>query len=461
MSTKLKSFGVLGIATAPILLTIGVLLVMEPVQSRATERPECPQDTSVVVKLFDKSGNFLRHIRSIPLSEPITDIPEFHDCQRFLDSTPRPLTEKVLFDSLYAIFAAARLDTLTSAPGGVPIATIYSYGGAYGPLGIAPGFNCLILYGAPGEWTAKMIPQPNYADSSCEAGHVNVAGAGTPLSVVEKAAPPAPGLQPFSRANYPPAARWDWNGKIQFIGIGCAAAWCEIGPVGGFASSPNYPGPPLQFDDIPGLNVTSEQRLQVTAIKGWHDFQRLDEADPTGRHKVAAARGWLFPNPELEDRLLDQPGAIASLQGVWIHVATAFVSADYKGGLRRGLNKIYMCHEAAGQLGACIDQRVVAAPLVLPVPMGQLPVNPPYSRSLSHCDPDPTDGRRRFWRIDPETGPSRFVCVKRRDHYADLQAYSHNHGGVRPWIPATARWRWLLDDAGEWTKCPTGCCTGQ
>jgi hypothetical protein len=41
----------------------------------------------------------------IPASGPITDIPEFHDCQRFL-TTPNAAD----FDSLYAIFAASRME---------------------------------------------------------------------------------------------------------------------------------------------------------------------------------------------------------------------------------------------------------------------------------------------------------------------------------------------------------------
>jgi len=436
-----------------------------PADTAAVERPECPHD-SLIVKLISEKGRFLRLVNSIPLSDPISDVPEFHDCQRFvrrisflqwlLGGRPRER-----YDSLYAIFAAFKLDTLPAAleGNGVPVATIYSYGGTYEPLGIKPGFNCLVLSGTPGAWVAKMLPQANSADSSCEGMHIDESAPGTPLTVFETPAPPVGDHVPFDSTNYPPVARWDWDGVNQYIGIACGTTWCEIGPPG-FSPSPIYQGPDIQFDDIPVLAATVTQRRQVTRIKGWYDDQQLDRAGPEGRHIVTGVRGWLFPNPELEDGLLDRPQSVAALRGVWVHVATAFLNGNYKANLRRGANKIYMCHESAGQLGSC-KMPAAAGSSSLAIQMAQLPVSPPFTRPLNACDVDPTDGLKRWWRIQPEAGPALYVCVKRRDHYSDLEHYRAQHQNVRVWIPATARWRWLLDDAGAWHKCETGCCTGQ
>src|SRR2546428_384861 len=128
------------------------------------EQAECPHD-AIVIKVIDSTGNLVKTVDTIPLSGPVTKIPEFHDCQRFIQHVNR-------YDSVYAIFAAFRLESLPARLKGardsaesdgkayrtVPVATIYSYGGEYDPLGIKPGFNCLFLYRKGAQWGAKMIP---------------------------------------------------------------------------------------------------------------------------------------------------------------------------------------------------------------------------------------------------------------------------------------------------------------
>jgi hypothetical protein len=83
-----------------------------------TTRPECPVhwgDSIPWLRSDDQAG----HTRSnqvfyaqlppggIPGPGPITDIPEFHDCQRFLSR------DGAAFDSLFAIFASFKLDSIT------------------------------------------------------------------------------------------------------------------------------------------------------------------------------------------------------------------------------------------------------------------------------------------------------------------------------------------------------------
>jgi hypothetical protein len=425
--------------------------------------PECPYHGSVRPPVTDTAG---QHVPLSPdsfpvlLSGPIAGIPEYHDCQRFMPNVTflqwMLSHKRPFFDSLYAIFAAFQLDSVLKVPGlGIPAATIFSFGGTYDPLGIKPGFNCLVFKGGPGHWTAVMLPQANANDGNCTASHININGLGTPLAVIENPPIVFDSSHALFRPKPPPAARWDWDGKQQYIGIACGLLWCEVGPQG-FTPSPGYQGPDLTFDDIPGLSVPAGQSQQVTRIKGWYDDQQMDSALANGRHLVTGVHGWVFPNPELNDTILDLPQSVALLQGVWIHVATAVLNGDYKGNLRAGINKIYMCHETKGAKGRC---RKHPLPISESVPMGQPPVKP-FSRALPQCDKE-SDGTRRWWKIQPAQGPARFVCGKRRDHYNDLQAYRNANQGVRIWIPGTARWRWMLEDVGEWHKCETGCCTGQ
>jgi hypothetical protein len=415
----------------------------------------------LIVKLMNEKGESLGVVNSIPLSDPITDVPEFHDCQRFI---PTPSTlggsrSPIPYDSLYAIFAAFRLDTLGAFAGEfVPVATVYSYGGRYDPLGIRPGFNCLVLSRTPANWKATMVPQADSSDPRCNAVHINLAS-GTPLEVKQLPPPVLDSGLVFDSTNYPPVARWDWDGTHQYIGIACGRSWCEIGPPG-FTPSPIYQGPAIKFDPVPQLSASSTQRRQATRIKGWYDDQQLDSAGASGRHFVTRIHGWVFPNPAFEDGLLDSPASVKTLRGVWVHVATAYLDADYKGNLKRGINKISMCHELAGARGQCRMTATLFGTGSSAIPLNQTPV-PPFTRPLPRCDPDPTDHLRRWFKIEPEGGQARYVCVTRKDHYAALEQYRQQHNNVRVWIPAAARWRWLIDDPAVWLKCETGCCTGQ
>jgi hypothetical protein len=147
--------------------------------------------------------------------------------------------------------------------------------------------------------------------------------------------------------------------------------------------------------------------------------------------------------------MLDTYASVAVFRGRWVHVATAVVSGDYKGNLRAGVNRIYLCHETTRPPATCDAASV---------PLTQQPIEP-FKTSLANCERDPNDGLRWWWKVVPSVGEARYICVKRDDHFARLEGYRRKHN-VRVWIPATARWRWLLNDPGEWGKCPTGCCSG-
>ncbi len=98
-------------------------------ESMSAARPECPRswDSIPIFGAQDKGsqrrrgGTIINGIGVVgaggmALSGPITNIPEFHDCQRFLVPVAGQ-RDSVRYDSLYAIFAAFKLDSISGALG--------------------------------------------------------------------------------------------------------------------------------------------------------------------------------------------------------------------------------------------------------------------------------------------------------------------------------------------------------
>ena len=421
--------------------------------------PECPGDG-----IRFKVESLTTIITHVPLSDVIADIPEFHDCQRFPQGSG---FQGKQFGSLYAIFAAVRLDSAladltrgrdTIVDSGktymsIPVATVYTPDGVYPSLGIQPGFNCLFLYpkvqSAPGvqpsKWGAKMVPWG--ADSNCVDGHIKIspAAVGTTLEV-------KPSFQtfPFKDADYPAVARWDRdttrNGH-QYIGIKCGAAWCEIGEP---AFTPSAPcAGRLTFDPVPGVPVTSSMKLRVTAIKGWYDDQWLATVDQTGVTRPGSVHGCVFPNPALDSLSRLPPSPTVPAPGLkhyartWVHVAIAVLNENYgKWNLTGGVNKIYLCHGKADQCA---------------VPLGQ-PIVKPGTIPLKLCTGYPPGDPPWWAKIVSATGNAKFVCVRRWDHAKDIMDWNATHAPFKVELPGTTRWRWLFKDEGHWISCPTGCC---
>lgn len=431
--------------TAGILVAAGLVMAAlackpGPAKNVIVHRPECPAFDSVVIWARGHGGGEVP-ITHIPGSDPITGIPEFHDCQRFVRGDR--------YDSLYAIFAAFRLESLPAklrladslaklqgkAHGTVPVATIYSYGGTYPPLGIQPGFNCLFLFRDDGVWGAKMVSwgpvDPDCADRDPESQ-----AAGTTLQVL-------PSTGAFTDPDYPPVARWDRaKGGTHYIGIKCGPAWCEVGQPG-FVPSMPYTIPQPSFDLVSGLPATLIEMKRVTGVKGWYDAQELASV-ASGWARPSGVHGVLIPHP-----VLDRLNSVAGFKNRWIHVADAvLLDGDYKWTLRKGVNKIYLCHGSPASDGCNVDLAVVPTPPGIP---------------LSSCPPGPDPDGFPWWMMVASAAGTREVrCVKRVDHKAELAQYIATHPNqVDIQIPGAARWRWMVDDESGWIRCPTGCCTGQ
>jgi hypothetical protein len=409
----------------------------------------CPGDP-VVIDLVDRAtGAVLSSTTGVPASEPITNIPEFHDCQRFQKAGT--------YDSLYAIFASFQLDSLSTKfsldsglaategrPNGiVPAATIYSHGGTYHELGIEPGFNCLFFYrtGTTNrKWAAKMVPWGGSADPDCFDHRRDPYTTGTDLEVKTD---PNTG---FGMQDNAPVARWDWDAQNQrhYIGIACDKEWCQVGKEG-FQPSAPYSVPDLRWGPLNGTTPTlaSVTYNRVFKVRGWYDVQRLEVV--TGNvMQPGPAHGFLIPHPELE-KTNDGPGLSAYLNK-WNHVANAVVDADYlKWNFKAGQNEIWFCY---GNSDSCKISNAL-----LRVSGSSTP--------LLECARDPRYPTQRWWaRIVSATSDTAYACVERKDHSAELTAYRIRHpdmAEVR--MVGAARWRYLPTDAGEWISCPAGCCT--
>lgn len=405
----------------------------------------------------------------VPVAGVITNIPEFHDCQRLL-SEQNPDR----YGPLAGVWVSYRLDSLLNAlpkhnegairpptsgggivaphgfepgvspweiiPGaprtGVMLAQVYAWDGDYRPLGMKQGWNCLYFFpdNTPSGLAALMVPVadvrkcPDFVDT----GGIKSLAAATPQPLFVATTGPS-NLHPGA---FPPVGRWDWDARshTQYLGIGCGRSWCEVTREQVYTPSVAYP---LTAGTEPEL------RRRMFEVKGWYDEQRLALHNTNMGDAPAAFHGVAIPDTMLD--LIDDP---SGFEGQWISAAWATVglpgeTVDPKyetnfnfrpGDLRDphrpvNLSHVFMCQ---GKVEQCFPQGSNTAP-------------------PRECNAQPG-----WWaRIEsPEvggtTGPAtKYACVGRVDH-SSLAA---------PHIPGTARWFWLKDDEKLWMRCAQGCCT--
>ena len=389
-------------------------------------RPECPDSVD----------------SAFVLPGPITNIPEFHDCQRFQFKKTKNAVPWS-YGSLYAIWVRYRIDTIVfprviTAPNkgestgiktggnpaanlstttvvppstayGVPVALIYSYGSKYHPLKIEPGFNCLYLYhprsGTP-EWGAKMVSVTD--QSECDKNinpesttNGNLEAHGTSVST-------------FTQSDYPPVARWDRDPVTghQYAGVRCESAWCEIGETG-FHPSASYPP----------LSTSPAQGERVFAIKGWYDEQYLAVQNTAGL-TPGSVMGTAYPDSALGHR--KQADFLKTWRAA-AHIVLHSASDAYQSKLNLEPGAV---PEPADSLNLCYGTKRDC------VPQG--------SESSVQCQ---DNGQQTYWAkiVSTVTKTTRYKCVTYRAHF-----------GVN--MPATVRWRWLYNDETNWVRCPDGCC---
>lgn len=378
---------------------------------------ECPHD---------------RPPKEIPLAEDTQNIPEIHDCQRFILVSNDDNDVWIYSDEFFAIYTSANVadafELLRTDPGrqfGRPVADIRS-GEAYSALGIEPGQNCLVMYreGLGDGLQAKMIPL-GYTEDGGPCVGTNAVDvdqhAGTELIVYQT-------RHGLALSDYPPVVRWDWDStnNRQYIGIACGGAWCEVGDssLTRESLSPTYSG---------GANDVGRR---VREVKGWYDEQYL--AFPT-RGGLVPTRlfGTIFPSGGLDASLTS-----ATTVGEWNPVASIRVRND-------GADHVHVHHYAKYNLVPDgVETRLYLC-------HGTLDDCDVPSRALADsptCEPDeiyPQAVVQMWWlRYDHPGLASRFRCAKFYPTPPGISARG------------TVRWRWTLDDEGGWIACPSGCCEG-
>lgn len=407
--------------------------------------PECPHSWERVA-IYDPEVGSVTTV-SPPLAGPgaTRDIPEYHDCQRFVVRDSLGLR----YDSLFAVF---RTDTVAATPNGpaTPMAEILAWG-SYDPLGIERGTNCLYMWrvqdppGAP-EWRASMV-------------HVADWGGSSPLDCASEIQPRDLPDQFDLDVNethrglavsaFPDVARWGWrpNETVQTVQLRCGAAWCEVLPAGA-SPSPSYHDM-LVSDGSPPPDGTPSAVLNRYRVSGWYDEQVLafdpDPTDPTNDLVPTEIVGRFFPHVDLGNKgvgdFRPSPGQDPwTLVGYIALEAPATVNpvhvAKYEDtyGMQRTdpyahfeeMNRLFHCQGSKTECGVPAD------------------VDP--------CTEDDEDEDLEWWgRVLAPDGSQRIHCVTRRGH-EDVASM------LPDGVPATARWRWAVNDEGTWDRCIQGCC---
>ena len=390
----------------------------------------------------------------IPLSGVTTDIVEFHDCQRFIVQENR--SQPLHYSSLFAIFARLRLDRAYVPPRrirtrpnrpdgrsnggpsrtstravfdpvtmGTPMATILAVEDGYDQLGIQRAFNCLYFFRTstsdPDAWEARVVPVGINADA-CTVPLERGDQRGTTLTV---------SVMTNARDGInipPPVARWDWdpNSHLQYIGIRCGSAWCEVHPKApGSTFSSSTPLPPL-----------------ARKAKGWYDEQILAVAHKAKGmpEEVSTITGTIMPYQQRDAEF--GPPETSLFNGRWRKVAYVAIRGDpgfyvsklnlVETGNTVTKNVVSMCFIGEGAPNTCV----------------------PTSESIAGC------AEREGWfarvahpGVDGAE-VAKYFCVTRT---------AHDHLGVLPAppvlpVPNAPRWRWAIDDETMWIACMSGCC---
>ena len=408
-------------------------------------RPECPHDWTRLPAPQEKAPQPAIAVTNMTFPSGFsvprlqTNVPEFNDCQKFIlkNAAGGALTYGV---ALMAVFASDRLDSVVADP---PLDSVfaavevlnYSTYFTYPKLGIKPYFNCLYLWGRPGRLRAKMFPVAD-DEAQCGKRYAPTDIPGQDLAVREVHVPN------FNKPNeYPPVARWDWDAvnAVQYIGVRCGAAWCEVGP-----GEPENPGTPAFSSSASYVTPAGASKEDlVRGVKGWYDEQLLaveesDEAMPS------LLRGAVFPDTLLAS--LTSP----MLDGQWRVVSHIALQRPEPGQLVKELkyykdkfnldpiasgsplkemNHVLLCY---GTVSSC------SVPAVASKAMKSSCGNSALGAATS---------TKRYWaQITSNVSSPMYRCMT-----------PHTHAGIVD-IPATARWRWLARDETSWRWCPLGCC---
>ena len=389
----------------------------DPPMSALHDRPECGHDWADSVRVDE--------------IKDIINVPEFHDCQRFIVKDGATYT----YDKTFAIFVSQTIGTLearlaspvpssgvstvVTTPGTPPpinvmagmVAVVYAEG-PYATLGIETGLNCLYVWRIKSLtpppspqvdlWSARMVPKG--AAKSCPDAPLAAIGGGKDLKVSRTQ------VEEFKNdTDYPPVTRWDWDKTHdkQYVGVKCGTAWCEI-----------YDD---ELDSSPPLAVTSSDSAvrRVRLIKGWYDQQYLATFDAGGKPVPSGIMATIVPDPKLGEMNDDQ-----AFKNNWVHVAD--ISLGAKDADDAAVEKYTQKFNFV--------RASVADPVTLE----------------TKWKPGQALWKARIKR----PGLTGWLTLKHKN--VKRRVIGTSPGSYN--VPGVARWRWMVTDEGSWIRCTGGCC---
>ncbi len=419
-------------------------IVAPQAQFRVTS-PGCPHDARFTLERTGGAHDTVQY-DSMPVSGLISNIPEFHDCQRLLQGTSQAYGPLV---GVWASWALDRFDDTLSALRGeaYAVAEVLSWDGPYAPLGIRKGFNCLYMMRDGDSLKAWMMAV--YTDAiRCTRSYLpHAAGPQqdpaypvTSLSVDFETDSSGTG------ADIPPVARWDWNPRnnTQTIGVKCGPRWCIVGSSRGFNMGIRHRYGSAPWHTRMGPNIPSRDVARVIENRGWHDEQLLDPAE--GRKTLASSiTVGAYPHPSLR-------GYTAEVFADFQYHPSAFVVMTMPARPDQNARNIADQYRAKYNFTPDSLNRI------------DLCAGPPGTGdrmcSTGHqpapaCNIEAPD---EAWtaRVTNGEGATRFFCVRKC-------TFPENVAGPFPSLArvgiGTVRWRWKEIDGTLWISCPKGCCT--
>jgi hypothetical protein len=432
---------------ALLILLVAIAVIVIKKQQLQKHR-ECPHDWSQLDSLDTN------HQLTIP--GVITNVPEYHDCQRFLlDNSGAgkygaleaifvldSITEKyaaskavALSDRDLVVLRKAQNPVIAQYPGPVPlvllltVAEVYSEGD-YEPLGIKQGFDCIeFLWVIPGNattYSAWMVPVAK--ESECgllSMAHPWMLGSTvTELEVDE--------VKLIEKDKVPPAARWQWDptGR-QYIGLKCPGElWCALHKKGDLHQTETY-----------NLSTISPPP-QIRLLGGWGDAQYLAKYTGTWPFKKLERDGpfgTLFAARSLDGRTLDDYTKNAPTDNHWLPVASVALdgpTSTYGSSLNFEPTPANLA--SLNQVELCFNGNGVTCEGGNKLPPG--------------CKFDNSNNGTWYARVIASNSHAIvYYCV-------DYQQTIVPSTGKTIQPPGMVRWRWLPNDETIWVSCPSGCC---
>ncbi len=314
---------------------------------------------------------------------------EMHDCQRLIV----PAGAGWRYGPLVGLFAdPVRLEH--PDPEGAVVAEAYNFGGGdYTALGLTAGSNCIWLEEKSGAWSATMlVPAPNPGGPPCAVATPSNALSATSLPTATRSVPGG------GADAYPSTTRWMWDDAagLQYLGLRCENAWCEVVPATVTPNTSAFPN--------------------AAAVPGWSDSQYLAWVGPQDTLMVSDLFGTMEPGPAVKLSATAQRQALLAAPGL----AAEVTLEGYAPAARQAYREKMDFHATPPGASTTSVERI-------------------WMR-VQAGSPD-------VWRAWTD---SRGQAAAR-----DLvRAIDIDHSGS-----GTVRWRWLEDDEAGWLWCRQGCCT--